>query len=173
MPSGLLSREQLPIPPLPVKMKAKPLVPVKVPSDRVKLASGVLPPSPAPPGRPSANRERHGGGPPPCIGEARRHVHETQMEARMRGANQKQRRRPWFLRKIALEPSEHSLEGFWWAMGFQNFVEKQTVRRASCDSEQECGAAKPRFEAPHVGVNRTPSHVTFSRICMYTFQCRT
>ena len=26
---------------------------------------------------------------------------------------------------------------------------------------------------PTVGVNRTPSHVTFSRICMHSFQCRT
>ena len=76
MPSGLLSREQIPIPSLPVKIEAKPLVPVKVPSDRVKLASGVLPPSLAPLGRPSADQERHGGGPQLCIGEARRHVHD-------------------------------------------------------------------------------------------------
>ena len=29
------------------------------------------------------------------------------------------------------------------------------MRRASCDSEQECGAVKPRFEAPHVAEHRS------------------
>ena len=89
MPSGLLSREQIPIPSLPEKINAKPLVPVKVPSDRVRLVSGVLPPSPAPPGRPSADKERHGGGPQQCIGEARKARARPQMGARIGGANQK------------------------------------------------------------------------------------